>query len=813
MNEKKTGHDIAKSINIFYFAIAAAVALVLPGAYFLEDYFGEKEEVSAWAEVQSATVNRAIEENPDIWPFKMRHLLDLIKNNAPDDDDDETGHSILDANHNVIAKVPPKVISRPAIVENMPIFLGNTVIGYYRVERSLNGLLMETLIVAIGGLFLAFIIAVPLRGSSLRALRTALTNLEKEKERALVTLQSIGDAVITTDAMMRVEYLNPNAEYLTGWETAYAKGLHVNQIFNTSNADLEKTPLNGIVKSFSSNDADSSTSYSVLIRKTDGKQFEIESSSAPIRSKEGSMIGAVMVFHDVTARRKAEDSLRQSQIRSENALNIARLGTYECNFISNQMHCSSRAKEMFEFSADEGNVSADYSRRILPEDLERIIAEMEAAMKGDGKFHAEFRVVLPNGGIRHIVSMGTCEKGASGTWEKIVGVFNDITERKNIEEQLKDADRRKDEFLATLAHELRNPLAPISAAAELLQMAELNKDIVQQNSQIIERQVDHMVNLVNDLLDVSRVTTGLIKLDKAILDIKSVVEAAVEQAEPFLRSRHHHLDMRFSGETAYVSGDKKRLIQVVVNLLNNAAKYTPDGGSIVLETSVQATAVSLSIADNGIGIAPELVNHVFELFTQAERTSDRSLGGLGLGLALVKKLVELHGGKVACASEGRGMGSVFTVSLPLVSELDKGEHWAENSIGRHLHKPKDERHRILVVDDNQDAAETLARMLRILGHEVMVENDSLRAFERARVEVPDICMLDIGLPGMDGIELAKQLRSQPETSRILLIAVTGYSQEKNRKDALAAGFDHYVLKPATAASFAAFLSKSEKRPA
>ncbi|MDQ9168930.1 ATP-binding protein [Oxalobacteraceae bacterium R-40] len=809
MREKKTGHDIAKSINIFYFAIAVAVAFALPGAYFLEDYFGEKKEVTAWAEVQSATVNRSIEADPDIWPHRMRNLLDLIKNNAPQDDDDETGHSILDLNRNVIVKVPFRMVALPVIAEDMPIFMGDTQIGYYRVERSLRGLLVQTFIVAIGGFLLAFIIAFPLRRMPLRAIGFALGNLEEEKERALVTLQSIGEAVITTDETMRVEYLNPIAEYLTGWKTAQAKGMEVNQIFNVSNSNDGKTPLNDIINSLSSSATDSPKSYSVLIRKTDGKQFEIESSSAPIRGKEGTIIGAVMVFHDVTARRKAEDLLRQSQTRSENALNIARLGTYECNFATNQMHCSPRTKEMFEFSADEGNVAADYSRRILPEDHERIVAEMHAAMQGDGKFHNEFRIALPNGGIRYIVSMGTCEKGPSGTWEKIVGVFNDITERKNIEEQLRDADRRKDEFLATLAHELRNPLAPISAAAELLQMTELNEGIVRQNSKIIDK-VDHMVNLVNDLLDVSRVTTGLIKLDKSVLDIRSVVEAAVEQAEPIIRSRRHHLDIQFSSEAMHVFGDKKRLIQVVANLLNNAAKYTPDGGSIVLKSSVQANAVILSITDNGIGIAPALVNHVFELFTQAERTSDRSSGGLGLGLALVKTLVELHGGRVACASEGPGKGSVFTVWLPVISGLEIANHRTENSIGRPYQEKKVGRQRILVVDDNQDAAETLAGMLRILGHEVMVENDSLRALERSRKDVPDVCMLDIGLPGMDGIELAQRLRSQPETAHSLLIAVTGYGHEQIGKDALSAGFDHYVLKPVTAASLAVFLSRNDK---
>jgi PAS domain S-box-containing protein len=805
MREPQSGRDITKFINIFYFAIAVVMGFGLPGAYFVEDYLGEKAEITAWAEVQSTTVNRAIEENPDIWPLKMRQLLDLIKNNAPDDDDDETAHSILDANRTVLVKVPPRVLSSPAIIEDVPLFLHNTVIGYYRVERSLKGLIFETLVVMLGGLLLAFLIAFPLRALPLRAVRAALNALEEEKERVIVTLRSIGDAVITTDAMMRVEYLNPIAESLTGWETAQAKGLHVDRIFNIGSSGDGKTALNDIVKSFSQEHANSSKSYSVLSRKTDGKLFDIENSIAPIRNKEGSMIGAVMVFHDITERRKAEEMLRNSQMRAENALNIAKLGTFEWSFASDQLNCSPRAKEMFEFSEDEGNFLMDYFKRIVPEDLERIYGEMEAAINGDGKFHTEYRVVLPHGGIRHIVSLGTCEKGPSGERERIVGVFSDITERKNIEEQLKHADRRKDEFLATLAHELRNPLAPISAAAELLQMATLDEEIVRRNSEIIERQVDHMANLVNDLLDVSRVTTGLIKLDKSALDMKSVVEAAVEQAAPFIRSRRHHLDLQLPNETVRISGDKKRLIQVVTNLLNNAAKYTPEGGNIALKVNVQPEEVIVSVTDNGIGISPDLLNHVFELFTQAERTSDRSSGGLGLGLALVKTLVELHDGRVSCASEGEGKGSTFTVCLPKIADSYQQYPHAFTLAGQASHYGKNRRRRILVVDDNRDAAETLAGMLRILGHEVTIENDSRRALERALLEVPEICMLDIGLPGMDGIELARRLKSQPETAQSMLIAVTGYSQEQNRKVALEAGFSHFLLKPVSAATLTTIL--------
>ena len=384
---------------------------------------------------------------------------------------------------------------------------------------------------------------------------------------------------------------------------------------------------------------------------------------------------------------------------------------------------------------------------------------------------------------------------ADRTWEAV--------ERARTLLALRDTDRRKDEFLAMLAHELRNPLAPIGAAAELLQLASLDEARLRQTSEVIGRQVRHMTSLIDDLLDVSRVTRGLVGLDNARLDLGDVVADAVEQVNPLIRARGHHLALHLAPEASIVEGDRKRLVQVIANILNNAAKYTHDGGHIALHTSVTDQHVVIAVSDDGIGMTADLAKRVFDLFAQAERTSDRSSGGLGLGLALVKSLVELDGGAVTCTSGGPGKGSTFRVCLPRLQEAAPAR--ARPAPRGEAQSPAGSL-RILVVDDNTDAAAMLAMLLETLGHEVLVEHGSHRALQRAREDKPQVCLLDIGLPGMDGIELAKCLRSMPETRDAVLIAATGYGQRNDHETALAAGFDHHLVKPVDIQKLAAILA-------
>ncbi|KQQ96670.1 ATP-binding protein [Massilia sp. Leaf139] len=388
----------------------------------------------------------------------------------------------------------------------------------------------------------------------------------------------------------------------------------------------------------------------------------------------------------------------------------------------------------------------------------------------------------------------------------VVGIFvegSDMTVRKQVEDELRAANRQKDQFLAMLAHELRNPLAPITTAAQLLKLGTLDAKAVRNASDIIARQAEHMTDLVNDLLDVSRVTRGLVTLEKEELDVNAVVAGALEQVRPLIESKRHSLTMQLSGEPVHVLGDRTRLVQVLSNILNNAAKYTPSGGDIRLKVSAPDDDVVVCVTDNGIGVEPDVLPYIFDLFTQAERTPDRSQGGLGIGLALVKSLAALHGGSVEARSEGPGKGSQFEIRLPRLSVPEAAPDASAGDEDTVQTEPL----RVMVVDDNQDAAQMLAMLLEVQGHAVSVEFDGRGALQRARTERPQVVLLDIGLPDTDGYALARQLRAMSETHDATLIALTGYGQDEDRRQAEEAGFDHHLVKPADLARVAEILAQ------
>jgi signal transduction histidine kinase/CheY-like chemotaxis protein len=356
---------------------------------------------------------------------------------------------------------------------------------------------------------------------------------------------------------------------------------------------------------------------------------------------------------------------------------------------------------------------------------------------------------------------------------------------------MREIDQRKDEFLAMLGHELRNPLAPIRAASDLLRIPNLDRDKIQQTSEIISRQVKHMTGLIDDLLDLSRVSRGLVTLDETLLDARQIVTSAVEQVRPLVDARRHRVTIQMPHEDAFVHGDQKRLVQVLANVLNNAAKYTPEGGDIVVAMDAGQDTVRFTVSDNGIGIDPHMIDQVFDLFAQAERSSDRSQGGLGIGLALVRNLVALHGGRVSAASEGVGKGSRFTITLPRVAA--PGRDAAPMQLG--ITPAESHGLRLLVVDDNDDAGHMLGLCLEAAGYRATVVQSARAALELARVAPFDACLLDIGLPDMDGNALARQLRLLPHMAAATLVAITGYGQEADRTRTAAAGFDHHFVKP------------------
>jgi signal transduction histidine kinase len=356
---------------------------------------------------------------------------------------------------------------------------------------------------------------------------------------------------------------------------------------------------------------------------------------------------------------------------------------------------------------------------------------------------------------------------------------------------LKDADRRKDEFLAMLAHELRNPLAPISTAVQLLRLKELSDAQRERARDVLERQVQHLVLLVDDLLDVSRITRGVITLQHERVLIGTVIARAVETARPMIDSRRHTLTLDLNDEVLAVEGDKARLVQVVGNILNNAAKFMEPGGKIQLKVAREGTSVAITVKDAGIGIPSDQVPRIFDLFTQVHAKPDQIQGGLGVGLALVRRLVEMHGGTVAAHSAGSGQGTDIIVRLPL---------WAMQAV-----RPEEPRHdspvpaigpsRILVVDDHLDAVEALSMQLQVAGHDVRTANDGVEAMTIGETFQPQVVLLDLGMPRMDGYETARSMRRRPWGTRALIIAVTGWAQPYDRQKTSEAGFDAHLVKP------------------
>jgi CheY-like chemotaxis protein len=364
---------------------------------------------------------------------------------------------------------------------------------------------------------------------------------------------------------------------------------------------------------------------------------------------------------------------------------------------------------------------------------------------------------------------------------------------KRMEEALRDADRRKDEFLATLAHELRNPLAPIRNSLEILKMPRVDATTLQQTRAMMERQVHHLVRLVDDLLDVSRVMRGKIDLHKEPVEVAAVVARAVEIVQPLIAVQGHRLELSLPQESLLVDGDSVRLAQVVGNLLTNSAKYTEANGHIWVSASREDSNVVLRVRDDGIGIAPDMLPHVFELFMQADHTSTKAQGGLGIGLTLARNLVQMHAGTIEARSAGLGKGCEFIIRLPLIDQQlkegvpESGEALQSEALssGR----------RLLVVDDNEDAAVSLALLLRMQGHEVRVVHDGPSALAIVTSYRPHVVLLDIGMPGMDGYEVARRLRAQPGLESVVLAALTGWGQQDDRRRTAQAGFDHHFVKP------------------
>lgn len=541
-------------------------------------------------------------------------------------------------------------------------------------------------------------------------------------------------------------------------------------------------------------------------RRHDGQYRWMRSEGTPRRAPDGSLLGYVGASIDITARREAETALHASEESSRMLVSVLTDVPWttdaEGRFAKPQLAWTVYTGQCWEESRDFG-----WANALHPQDREQIRTIWQHACE-TRSYRAQGRLWhAPSGQYRHFEARAMPLFHPDGSVREWVGAFTDIEDQKRLETELRESDRHKDEFLAMLAHELRNPLAPIRNSLALLRLGEAESATMKTALAILERQVSQMVHLVDDLLDLNRVKRGKIRLRLEKLELGSVVKDAVEAVLPAARARNLDLAVKVSAEPMYVSGDSTRLAQVVGNLLSNACKFTEPGGRVgIAVDSVDHQAV-IRVHDSGIGLAADQMDRVFDLFTQSHTALEQSQGGLGIGLALVKTLTEMHGGTVEVRSAGPGKGSEFIVRLPTLSEIGQPlQPEAEPKLPKTARKC-----RILIVDDNQDSADSLALLLKLAGHETHTTYDGLTALEAAATVRPEVILLDIGLPDLNGYEVAHTLRAKPWGKNIVLLALTGWGQPEDKLRSQESGFDGHLVKPVEVASLMEILGSLSRQ--
>ena len=644
------------------------------------------------------------------------------------------------------------------------------------------------------------------------AMRSAQQRASQHAELMRVTLGSIGDAVITTDTEGRVSSLNAVAQSLTGWTSAEARGQPLDDVFRIVEEGTRKPLESPAGRALRENAIVGLANHAILIGK-DGVERPIDDSAAPIKDPDGRVSGCVLIFRDISERRQWENVAAGRLLDAR--LLAAIVESSDDAIVSKSLDGTIRswnaaAERLFGYTAEQA-VGRHISLVIPPERIaeeDKIIASIKAGERVD---HFETERRRSDGQPIQVSLTISPIKDDSG---KVVGaskVARDITDRKQAEAErerlndnlrmlaadLSEVDRRKNEFLATLSHELRNPLAPIRNMLEVLKRG--NREAAAKAIETMERQLGQLVRLVDDLLDISRITHNRIELRRTRIELASAIEQAVEASRPIAQEVGHKVEVRLPPESIYVHADPVRLTQIIDNLLNNSCKYTPPGGRISVTAERDGAEAVITVADTGIGIPPDEISTIFEMFTQIGGSLERSRGGLGIGLTLVKRLVEMHGGSIEAKSAGEGQGSQFVVRLPVMAEPAKPAPAAKMP-----HEPA-RTCRILVVDDNRDAATSLATLLQMTGHEVRSAFDGPTALEAMEEHRPEVVLLDIGLPGISGYEVCRRARAQPWGGDITFIALTGWGQEEDRRKTQEAGFDSHLVKPVEFAALAAQL--------
>jgi PAS domain S-box-containing protein len=489
-------------------------------------------------------------------------------------------------------------------------------------------------------------------------------------------------------------------------------------------------------------------------------------------------------------RRRTVEALLVNEERLRLALHAGKLGVWDWDIEANILSWSDSLYPMHGVTREEFRGTLEFFEALVhPDDRSLVARAIERALADEKRLALEFRVVRRDGETVWVYTDAAVIR-QDGRPSRMMGATVDITERKRAEQSLLDANRRKDEFLATLAHELRNPLAPLVNMLHLMQRTNGNDALQAEARDTMERQLKHLVRLVDDLLDVGRITRNRLELRRERVELTAVIRQALDGCRSLIDQFEQQLTVALPAEPIYVDADPVRLVQVFGNLLNNACKFTPRGGQITLAAGEESGNAVVSVADTGVGIDPDMVPRVFDLFAQVDGSLEHSRGGLGIGLTLVKQLVEMHGGRVEAESHGPGSGSRFTVRLPALAGSPSDE--PRPVIGP---PPVTEPRRVLVVDDNRDAAESLAKILRIVGHEPFLAHDGLQAVEEAERLRPDIILLDLGLPLLNGFDTCHRIRQEPWGAHMVLIAITGWGQEDYRRRSDQAGFDDHLVKP------------------
>jgi PAS domain S-box-containing protein len=606
-------------------------------------------------------------------------------------------------------------------------------------------------------------------------------------------VDSSDDAIISKSLDGIVLSWNAAAERLFGYTAGNAIGRHISFLIPADRISEEDTI---IARMRSGERVDH---FDTIRLRSDGRPVEVSLTISPIRDAQGRVVGASKIARDISERKRTEARLRIADERLRLALDSAELGAWHIDPTPNVLTSDQRFRLIFHGSTAPITYEQAFAA-IHPDDRARIRDSVAAATRlvDPVPYAEEYRVVHPDGSIRWVFGKGRANFDMFETGPRLVsfdGTIADVTQRRQMENDLRriaatlsESDRRKTEFLATLAHELRNPLAPIRNAVQVMKLSR-EPETVDRSLSLMERQLGQMVRLVDDLMDVSRISRGQIELRKARVELTAVLQSAIETTRPLIEQMKHTLNVAFPKQSLLVDADFTRLAQAFVNLLNNAAKYNDRGGRIDLSVCREGSQATVSVKDSGIGIAPEQLTHVFEMFTQVDRSLERSQGGLGIGLTLVKRLIEMHGGTVSAKSEGLGNGSEFVVTLPLVlddSALAKDEP-DDRTMTASL--------RVLNVDDNRDGAESLAMLLNIMGTETRTAYDGEEGVRLANEFRPDVVLLDIGLPKLNGFEACRRIRESSWAKKTVLIAVTGMGHEDDRRRSREAGFDYHMVKP------------------